>query len=248
MKTTIAILLLTLLFSADRISCAEESSPFSGSATFTTDYIFRGLSQTDENPAVQADFGYAHPLGFYLGAWGSSVDESISDGNVEIDLYGGYSRELFKNFTVDAGVIYYWYPGDNDDPEVDFVEGHVGAAYAFSELPLSPELGAGFNYSPDFYGEDGDAYYVNGTLGLTLPYKFGLGFEVGYQDVEGGETTGNGAGLNGGNGFDYVFWKVGLSREVLGFALDVSYYDTNEQDYLGDIGGEHVVFSISRSF
>jgi uncharacterized protein (TIGR02001 family) len=106
----------------------------------------------------------------------------------------------------------------------------------------------GFNYSPDFYGEDGNGYYYSGTLRLTLPYSFGLGFELGYQNVEGDKTTGNGLGLDGRDGYDYLFWKIGLSKEVLGFNLDVSYYDTNEKEYFGQIGDSRFVLSISRSF
>jgi uncharacterized protein (TIGR02001 family) len=221
---------------------------FSATAAITSDYVFRGLSQTDEDPAVQASFEYKHPVGFYAGVWGSSVDDSISEGNVELDLYAGFKKELAENLTYDLSVIYYWYPGDGRDPEKDYVEAHIGLSYAFAKVPLEPNLGVGFNYSPDYYGEDGNAYYVSGTLKLTLPYQFGLGFELGYQYVEGDKTTGNGLGLDGGDGYDYLFWRIGVSKEVLGFNLDLSYYDTNESQYFGKIGDDRVVFTISRSF
>jgi uncharacterized protein (TIGR02001 family) len=221
---------------------------FSGTATITTDYVFRGLSQTKEDPAVQASFDYKHPSGFFLGAWASNVDETISEGNAEIDLYGGYRGQLFENLSYDLSIIYYWYPGGGHDPDWDYVELHGGLNYAFANLPLEPNVGVGFNYSPDFYGEDGSGYFYNGTLRLTLPYSFGLGFELGYQDIKGDKTTGNGRGLNGSDGYDYLFWKIGLSKEVLGFNLDVSYYDTNEEEYFGQIGDSRFVFSISRSF
>lgn len=221
---------------------------FSATAAITSDYVFRGLSQTDEDPAVQVSFDYKHPMGFFLGGWGSNVDESISEGNVELDLYAGFKKEIAENLTFDLSVIYYWYPGDGREPEKDYVEGHAGLSYAFTKVPLEPNLGLGFNYSPDFYGEDGDAYYTSGTLRLSLPYQVGLGFELGYQVVEGDKTTGNGLGLDGEDGYDYLFWRIGLSKEVLSFMLDLSYYDTNESDYFGKIGEDRVVFTISRSF
>jgi uncharacterized protein (TIGR02001 family) len=221
---------------------------FSGTATITTDYVFRGLSQTKEDPAVQASFDYKHPSGVFLGAWASNVDETISEGNIEIDLYGGYKGQLFENLSYELSIIYYWYPGGAHDPDWDYVELHGGLNYAFAKLPLEPSVGVGFNYSPDFYGEDGNAYYYSGTLRLTLPYSFGLGFELGYQDVKGDKTTGNGRGLDGRDGYDYLFWKIGLSKEVLGFNLDVSYYDASEEQHFGHIGGDRTVFSISRSF
>jgi uncharacterized protein (TIGR02001 family) len=235
------------------VSRAEDTGPlaakyFSGTATLTSDYVFRGISQNDEDPAVQASFDYKHPAGVFLGVWASNVDEKISAGNIEIDLYGGYRGQLIENLSYELSIIYYWYPGGSRDPELDYVELHGGLNYAFAGLPLEPNVGVGFNYSPDFFGEDGNAYFYNGTLRLTLPYGFGLGVELGYQTVEGDKLTGNGRGLDGGNGFDYVFWKAGLSKEVLGFNLDVSYYDASEEQFFGPIGGDRTVFSISRSF
>jgi len=221
---------------------------FTATATITSDYVFRGLSQTDEDPAVQVSFDYKRPTGFYMGVWGSNVADYTSEGNVELDLYAGFKNEIMENLTYDLSIIYYWYPSDSQSPEKDYFEGHVGLSYTFTKLPLEPNLGVAFNYSPDFFGEDGNAYWVGGTLRLTLPYQFGLGFELGYQDVEGDKTTGNGAGLNGENGYDYLYWRIGLSKELLGFTLDVSYYDTNESEYFGKIGDDRVVFTISRSF
>ena len=236
-----------------RQSAAEEAGwlakeNFSGTAAITSNYLFRGLSQTDGDPAVQASFDYNHPSGFFLGAWGSNVDETISKGNVEIDLYGGYRNKIFENLGYELSVIYYWYPGGGNEPEPDYFELHGGLNYTFAKLPLEPTVGVGFNYSPDFFGEDGNAYYYSGTLRFTLPYKIGLGFELGYQQVAGDKTTGNGGGPDGQDGYDYLSWKVGLSKELLGFNLDVSYSDTNEEQYFGSIGGSHLVFTLSRSF
>lgn len=225
-----------------------DPSYFSATTAIATDYVFRGISQTNEDPAIQGSFDYTHPLGIYLGVWGSNVDESISKGNIELDFYGGYRHELFKDFSFDLSVIYYLYPGSGSDPEANYWEGHVGLSYALSSLPLTPTLGVGYYYSPDFFGEDGDADYVNGRLGLSLPYGFGLAGEIGYQWVEGDKTTGHGQGEGGHDGFDYTTWRVGLSKELLGFNLDLSYYDTNEEDFLGKVADERLVFMISRTF
>ena len=128
-----------------------------------------------------------------------------------------------------------------------FIEGHVGLSYALANLPTQPTIAIGYNYSPDFFGEDGDGHYVNGTLDLALPWRFGLGLEIGYQDVDGDKTTGNNMGEGVGNGFDYTHWRIGLSYEIKGFELDLNYQDTNEQDFLGNAADSRVVFSISRS-
>ena len=84
---------------------------------------------------------------------------------------------------------------------------------------------------------------------MTLPAAFGLGFELGYQHVEGDKTTGNKMGEDGGDGYDLWHWRIGLSRELKGFVLDLSYHDTNEEEFLGvDNADKRVVFAISRSF
>jgi len=80
-----------------------------------------------------------------------------------------------------------------------------------------------------------------------LPYRLGLGFEIGYQYVEGDETTGNGMGKGGHSGFDYIHWRLGLSYEIKGFELNLSYQDTNEEDFLGNVADSRVVFGVSRS-
>jgi uncharacterized protein (TIGR02001 family) len=221
---------------------------FAASVALTTDYVYRGVSQTDENWAIQGSFDYGHPSGFYVGVWASNVAEIVSEGNMEMDLYGGYSRELFKNFSFDIGVIYYWYPDPGTGPKRDFIEGVLGLKYAFPNIALSPELGLSYNYSPNFYGADRNGNHLLGTLDLTLPYEFGLGSSLGYQDVAGGATTGGTAGENGGSGFDYFYWRVGLSKGIKGFVLDLSYWDTDAEDYLGSYADSRVVFTLSRSF
>ena len=228
---------------------ATDPKNFSATGTFASDYVFRGVSQTDNKPAVQGSFDYKHPSGAYVGIWGSNVDDSISKGNIEVDFYGGYGFELFSNFNLDASIIYYYYPGSGHDPSKSYVEGHLGADYTFKDLPLGPKLGVGYNYSPDFFGEDGDGHYVSGRLDLALPWEFTLYGLVGYQWVQGDETTGSHNGDHGGNGYDYVHWRIGVIRPVLGFALELYYSDTDNAAFLGkSIADERVVFQISRTF
>jgi uncharacterized protein (TIGR02001 family) len=257
MKRKLALVLALLLIMICGVALADEAESeddgifalknFGASVTLTTDYVFRGVSQTDEEPAIQGSFDYKHPVGAYLGVWGSGVDEGVSKGNIELDYYAGFTREFFTGFSFDVSVIYYNYPGGGSNPEPDYIEGHLGLSYAFGDLPTEPTIGVGYNYSPDYYGEDGDGHYVNGTLDLVLPWRFGLGLEIGYQDVEGDKTTGNNMGEGGGDGFDYIHWRIGLTYEIKGFELDLNYQDTNEEDFLGEVADSRVVFSVSRS-
>jgi uncharacterized protein (TIGR02001 family) len=176
------------------------------------------------------------------------VDEVVSEGNIEIDLSGGYTRELFKNFDFALAVIYYFYPSGGGGPERDYIEGFLGLDYSFADIPLTPRVGLGYNYSPNFYGSDGDGHHIMGALNLTLPYEFGLRGQIGYQDVQGDETSGPGEGEDGRTGFDYDYYRVGLSKEIKGFQLDLSYWDTNETEFLGEVADDRVVFTISYSF
>ena len=260
MKQKLGLLIALLFLATCGVALAEEATKgkietglfagknFAASVALTTDYVYRGVSQTDENWAIQGSFDYGHPSGFYVGVWASNVDEIVSEGNIEMDFYGGYSRELFKNFTFDIGVIYYFYPDPGTGPKRDFIEGVLGLKYAFSNIALSPELGLSYNYSPDFYGADRDGNHLLGTLDLTLPYEFGVGGNLGYQDVKGGETSGGAAGEGGSSGFDFYYWRLGLSKAIKGFDLDLSYWDTDAEDYLGSYADSRVVFTLSRTF
>jgi len=216
---------------------AEESSPHSISATltFTTDYVWRGLSQTGENDAVQGSIDYGHESGFYLGFWASNIDFG---GNIEEDFYGGFAN-TWAGLDYDLMVIYYAYPQSHDeDAELDFVEFHLGLSHEF-DVALKPTIGVGYDYSPDFSGEDDLGQHFSGSLDLTLPHDFGLGIVYGYQDVEGDKST--------PSGYDWSYWKVGISKEIKGFGFDVSFWNTNKDDYFGNIAEERVVFSVSRS-
>jgi uncharacterized protein (TIGR02001 family) len=111
----------------------------SGSVWLTTDYIFRGVSNTDENPAAQGSLDYTFK-GFYVGIWGSNSD--LSDAGIEIDYYGGYAGDV-GNFGYDLMAIYYTYPSGGNDPEIDYLEAHLGLTYTFADIFLKPTLGAG---------------------------------------------------------------------------------------------------------
>lgn len=222
----------------------------SANVALTTDYVFRGMSQTGENPAIQGGFDATYGM-FYAGVWGSNLDFgggadcglTFGDcANIELDLYAGITPS-FRGLDFDLGFIYYTYP-DAYDPgaELNFWEVKAGV----SGKPID-RLNLGFTvfYSPEYTGEVGKNWVFEWKGELSLP-KIGGRFDptlsalVGYQD--GDDTT----------GVDYTYWNVGLS---LGFhekfTLDVRYWDT-------DIDGcaaltlfqcdERVVGTLSASF
>jgi uncharacterized protein (TIGR02001 family) len=231
--------------SAAPVAFADDASPhsFSANATLTTDYVYRGFTQTNEQPAVQGGFDYAHSSGFYAGVWGSSLEfnenkaaaaagtPTVDEATIEVDLYAGFGGEFSFGTAWDLGGIYYAYPGAESSLDYDFFEVYGGLSHTFKTL-FEPTLSAKLSYSPEFFGDTGDAVYVEGGLDLSLPYGFGLGFHVGHQSIDVGS--------------DYVDWKVGLGYTLVGFDLELAYYDTDIS--ANDLADERVVFSISRSF
>mgnify|MGYP005823993731 FL=1 len=106
----------------------------SASVTLTTDYIFRGISLTDEDPATQGSFDYAHSSGLYAGTWASNISDS-ADSNIEIDLYAGFANEFGDTgIGYDVSVIRYTYPGQNSNDELDYTEYLGSLSYSYLSL------------------------------------------------------------------------------------------------------------------
>lgn len=260
-KGAAIILVWLMVLSAGLAFAGEEHQPkpeqdvwyapknFSASLAFTTDYVFRGLSQTDGKPAAQASLTYTHPTGFYVGTWASNVNFTPGD-TVEIDGYVGFA-DSFVGIGYDLSFLYYAYPGARGDPKPDYLELHLGLSYTLPvEWPVVPTLAVGYYYSPDYLFEDGTGNYVNATLDLALPMAFGIAFEGGYQYVQGGELTGNGLGENGGDGYDYFHYRASVYKEIFGFNLDLSFHNIAgiDKNFFGDVGDERVVFTITCNF
>jgi uncharacterized protein (TIGR02001 family) len=201
-----------------------QEGEFSGSVTLTSDYVYRGFTQTDGAPMIQGSFDYASDR-FYVGTWASGVD--FGDGtSTEIDLYAGWTPTVGA-FDLDIGAIYYWYPDAPDNPEQNFVEVYAGASTTLGE---TVEVGASVAYSPDFYLETGDALYFAASAGVPLGENFGVDATVGYSDFQ---------DLNGA---DYTDWSLGLTTAFEGFGLDFRYIGTDV-----DGNDDTFVVSVSRS-
>src|SRR5262245_60013861 len=96
-------------------SAHDLASGFSvnGGGTLVTAYRFRGISQSFKNFAPQGTISVSHKSGFYATVWGSTIDDYIAfGGDAELDLILGYKHD-FGGTVVDAGVLYYYYPGSS---------------------------------------------------------------------------------------------------------------------------------------
>ncbi len=220
------------------VAVAEEDFPgeFSANVAMTTDYVFRGISQTDNAPAIQGGFDWAHDSGFYVGTWASNVDFGES---IELDVYGGFGGD-FNGISYDIGGLYYLYPGSADDgAELDFFELYGSLGYDFEIIAV----GADIAWSPDYTTESGDAFYFGGTASIPLPFGFGLDGGFHRQTIDKNSVFGTP---------DYNTWDVGLTYTLLGFDLDLRYVDTDlsATDCFGgsELCDPQATFTVSRSF
>ena len=124
-KTLLSLAAATVVTSLPIVVHAEDANPLSFNVSLTSDYRYRGISQSRLKPALQGGADYALPNGFYVGTWASTITWIKDTGQlftppvdtgsapVEIDFYGGYKGEIQKDFTYDVGVLQYWYPGNH---------------------------------------------------------------------------------------------------------------------------------------
>ena len=245
-KASIAGLLFLLFTTYTPSVFAEEHSPHSLSAnvTLTSDYVYRGITQTNEDPALQGGFDYSHASGFYLGVWASSLEFNggTSDApSIEIDIYGGMSGEFQNGLGWDVGALYYYYPEQNEDVDgdYDFLELYGSLSYTW-DTEYQPTADIGVAYSPDFYGEEDTGIWVHGGLGFSIPDMIDPYVQVGYQDVEGDPSA---------DGFDYTYYAIGVSKTIDILTFDLSWHDADDEACSGDSDlCEAVVFSVSSSW
>ncbi|SEN55749.1 conserved hypothetical protein [Sphingomonas gellani] len=262
---------------------AQDTAPpkpitVSGSVGLVSDYRFRGVSQTDEEMAVQGGLTIAHESGFYIGTWASNLSGwgTFGGANMELDLIGGYKTPIGGGGTLDVGLTWYVYPGGAD--KTDFAEPYVklsgttgplnltaGVAYAPKQQALGRWYYSGASAAAGTYDDPGDKednLYLWGDANAGIP---GTGLtakaHIGYSDGN------RGLGPNGTSVAPtgkYWDWMLGADYAIKGTPLTVgvAYVDTDisrrESAYLlpnfastkdgGSIAGSQVVFALSAAF
>jgi uncharacterized protein (TIGR02001 family) len=214
-----------------------------GGATLVSDYRFRGISQTDKRIAVQGTFTISHSSGFYATWWGSSIDDYIAAGSdAENDLILGY-KKTFKSTTVDAGVLYYYYPGGCCGIPTDFAEPYVKVTQAFGPVSATGTVA----YAPKQKalsvgnGKE-DNLYLAGDLGYSIPKTpIGLAAHFGHSFGPSYLTIGK----------EYSDWSLGATLTHKNLVAGLSYVDTNknlDSPRGRNIAGAGVVASLGVSF
>lgn len=236
-STTLGALLLAATTGQAWAQDTAPPKPFTitGNVTLTSDYRFRGITQSNGDGAAQATLNINHVSGLYGGTFVSTIDNSNSlpgYGGAEVDLYGGYTRTFTNGLGVDAGLLYYLYPDRASGANTDFFEPYASLSYTIG--PVAAKVGVNYAWS----GQKGlidkdDSTYVYGQLGAGIPgTPVTLTGHLGYTSGSLGLVNLNTADDN------YLDWS--LNAEAVGgpFKVGVTYLDTDVSGaYVPALGG-----------
>jgi uncharacterized protein (TIGR02001 family) len=225
-------------FAQEEAAETEESGPFSiaGGVTVVSDYRFRGVSLSGEDPTVQGTATVSHSSGFYVGVWGSGLASGTDFGGSEIDIYAGWGGEV-AGLTVDANVTQYTYPNQTGNAPVDYIE--VLGSVSKTLGPVNAKVGVGFVPKQSGYG-DSSAFYVYNDYAIGIPNTpFTLKAHGGYNKSDFNFDT---------EAFDYSF---GVDTSWKALTLGISYVNTTVKptvlkETIGADGA--VLFTLGASF
>ncbi|MBD5804099.1 hypothetical protein AZOA_35420 [Azoarcus sp. Aa7] len=221
-------------------------SPIAANVALVSDYAYRGISQTDEKPALQGGFDYAHSSGLYIGVWGSNVSwlsdlergtDENSGNSLELDVYAGYKGTM-GDFGYDVGVLQYVYPGEFDSSwrstiglkNPNTLEGYLGLSWQFLSFKYSNSVTNLFG-APD---SKGSQYFDLSAAYEVMPGTT-LNAHYGHQMIAGPVES-------------YSDWKVGVSQVVAGVTLGLHYVDTNMKDKSDFDADGRYVLSLGKTF
>lgn len=213
----------------------------SGNVALVTDYRFRGVSLSGGDMAVQGGLDVASSNGFYVGTWASSIDGGDAYGEVELDIYAGWSGDVAEGVSVDVGLLYYIYPTEDIDANVNYWEPYASISTSFG--PADVTFGVAYAWDQASLG-DSDNLYLYTDLGTSIPgTPVSLSAHLGYTD--GVLAPPLLAGDTDDSGLD---WSVGASATVLGgFEVGVAYVGV-EGPSIDGFTDDTVVGTLSYSF
>jgi uncharacterized protein (TIGR02001 family) len=228
MKKTLPILLGVLGLASVSTSPALAVDGLSANAAVTTNYVFRGISQSGAQSAVQAgldyDLGTAGIPGLAIGVWASSIDFGHTFGEdtpMELDLYGSYTGNITPELTYSFGGIHYTYPNAPAGINYNWYEIWAGLGYDFGIFALSGKV----YYSPDYVNlSDREIYYSGGVSVPIVRQMNGMGVglalnaNVGYTDLESDVPP---------IIKSYTDWNVSIAASYQAYTLTLGYTDTD---------------------
>ena len=273
MQKKLLVAALGTLFTMPAMAADAPASPhtFTANVSLVSNYLYRGISQTNGRPAIQGGFDYSHASGFYAGVWGSSISwmtdagqgvQVATSSQLELDTYFGFKNTLSGDLGYDVGYLRYNYPATYPTPmnnvigttpwaKGDTDEIYGALSYKWFTLKYSQSLGNTFAL-PNASGTnyiDLSASYPVGDSGYTL------GAHVGKQTYKG--ATADALKATTPISFDptYSDYKLSVSKDFNGFVLGLAYSSTNAKDFgyystamNKNLGRGAAVISLSRTF
>jgi uncharacterized protein (TIGR02001 family) len=218
MAMGLALLAPAMAFAQDAAPAAEEASEgawsVAGSIDFVSDYVFRGISQTNEEPAIQIGASLSHESGFYGGAWASTVNfDTPGDGiSTEFDYYLGWNHDLTDSLNLDLLANRYTYPHSNAGYDYDYNE-------YFGKLTIAENYFVLLAYADDYAGSGEGALY----------YQAGASMPVGESDWTVSASLGH-YDLDDVYGDSYQDYSVGVSTSLGPVGLTLSYVGTSNAE------------------
>ena len=213
-----------------------------------SEYRYRGLSQTNGDPALQGGADYAHSSGFYAGAWATNISwikDNGYDGNIELDLYGGYKGAMGA-VAYDVGYLRYEYVGNKlKDKGAGFANANTDEAYA--ALTYGP---ATLKYSYAFSNLFGTADSKGSSyIDLSATFDLGKGFSltphVGMQDFKSNNGVNNDI-------YDYTDFALTLGKDFGGgYTGSLSYITVDQKTdgtWARNLAKDQVILGVKYSF
>ena len=208
----------------------------SSTVNLASDYTFNGVSQTGNDPALQASLDYAADSGFYAGTWASNVDFGTGeDTNIEWDVYAGQYFQLNDKFGLDTGIAYYTYHGDSASDTYNYPEAYAKFGYSTS----MGDSEVNFWYSWDYFGLD-VSHYI-GMVAHTVEVAPGHNIKVTFDRSTSADE--NKWAWDGKDAYNH--YRVEYMTSWQGFDFNLAAENT---DMDIDSADARVVFSVSRTF
>lgn len=224
-------------------TAAPSGITVTGNVGIVSDYRFRGVSLSGGDPAVQGGVTATHDSGFYVGTWASSIDDGGSDfyGDVELDLFAGWSGDIAEGVGLDLGLLYYAYPSNAKGFDAEYFEPYVTLSGSLG--PVTAKVGANYAWDQDSLGGS-DCLYLRTDLSAGIPQTpLTLSAHLGYTD--GVLAPPLLAGTADDTGLD---WSLGASATALGrLTFGVAYVGV-EGPSIDGFTDDAVVFSLAASF
>lgn len=257
MRKLPASLLVAGLAAAPVAAWAQAAAPAAPEPDYTlatkislySEYEYRGISQTSEDPALQLNIDWAHKSGFYLGTfvtnikWLKDTARSVGGntrGRIEWDLFGGYKKEIAPDTTIDVGYLRYEYPRSKDffnAPKVNTDEVYIGASWKWASVKASYAVSDLFGI-PNSEGSS----FLEANIAYPITETIVINGHVGHQYVENNKFLG------------YTVYKLGLTADLGdGWNVGAYYKDTDaEKQYYSPLGLDwsrrHLVGFVSKTF